>query len=116
MAKKNEETRAHLQRVRNLQVRLENSRRHSYMANARKSIHFLISTRARAGIPEESIEKTAQEAAALKRKQRHSVEVSYFPRAFIYVFKAVDDCPAAAFATKIQKLCSARRYRVFRAI
>jgi hypothetical protein len=114
--KKNEETRAHLQRVRNLQVRLENWRRHSYMANARKSIHFLISTRTRPGIPLESIEKTAEEAAALKRKQRHSVEVSFFHKSLIHVFKAIDDCPAAAFATKIQKLCSARRYRVFRAI
>ena len=45
------------------------------MANARKSCHFLVSTLARPGIPEKSFEKTAEEAAALKRKIRHSCEV-----------------------------------------
>ena len=77
MAKKNEETRSHLQKVQNLQLRMEKWRRHSYMTNARKSIHFLVSTRARQGIPEDSIEKTAEKAAALKRKKRHSAEVSF---------------------------------------
>ncbi|CBY36036.1 unnamed protein product [Oikopleura dioica] len=74
VVKKNEETRSHLHKMHNLQLRMERWRRHSYMANARKSIHFLISTRAREGIPENVIEKTAEEAAALKRKKRHTVE------------------------------------------
>jgi hypothetical protein len=80
VVKKNEQTRSHLQRVRNLQLRMEMWRRHSYMANARKSCHFLISTRARPGIPEKSIEKTAEEAAALKRKKRHFCEVFYIKK------------------------------------
>ena len=75
VAEKNEQTRSHLQRVRNLQLRTEKWRRQSYMANARKSCHFLVSTLARPGIPEKSFEKTAEEAAALKRKKRHSCEV-----------------------------------------
>ncbi|CAG5084134.1 Oidioi.mRNA.OKI2018_I69.PAR.g10558.t1.cds [Oikopleura dioica] len=74
VALKNEETRAHLQKVRNMQLRMEKWRRASYMANARKSIHYLISTRARPGVPEQIMEKTAEETAALKKKKRHSVE------------------------------------------
>lgn len=72
---KNEETRKHLQNVRNMQLRMEKWRRASYMANARKSIHYLVSTRARPGIPDQIMEKTAEETAALKKKKRHSVEV-----------------------------------------